>query len=196
MPPEPRRHAHIPKQTSSSGVISFGASAVVLSDIDSLMWIVCVILEESLGGNATVHQYDPRNVRSYQSNRFPGNSIKEFGFFYNPGGHFTRQRHSYTHMHAETQTWTAHSDVHTAFLSFMLISFRLTALHCPFLTTVTCFILCFFLDDFMLNHTKSPILRPIFQLKKISKKKTFKNKRENPQEEQQKRDTERGKKIN
>lgn len=55
MPPEPRRHAHIPKQTASSGVISFGASAVVLSDIDSLMWIMCVILEESLGGNATVH---------------------------------------------------------------------------------------------------------------------------------------------
>lgn len=33
---------------ASSGTISFGASAVVLSDIASLVWIMCVTLEESL----------------------------------------------------------------------------------------------------------------------------------------------------
>lgn len=62
--PEPRRHARIPKQTASSGLIS---SAVVFFNIDSVMRIMCVILGVT-GGNATVHLCDLRNVQSYRSN--------------------------------------------------------------------------------------------------------------------------------
>lgn len=91
--PEPRRHARIPKQTASSGLIS---SAVVFFNIDSVMRIMCVILGVT-GGNATVHLCDLRNAQSYRSSRFPGNFIKNlFFFFLNPAGHFATQGHSET----------------------------------------------------------------------------------------------------
>lgn len=43
MAPEPRRHAHIPKQMASNGF----SSIIVLSDIDSFMWLTVAILDES-----------------------------------------------------------------------------------------------------------------------------------------------------
>lgn len=77
MPLEPHSHTRIPKQWASSGVISIGVSAVVVSNIDSLEWIMSVVLEESL---AEMPQYISMTygMWSYQSNRFPGNCIKEF----------------------------------------------------------------------------------------------------------------------
>lgn len=49
MPPELCKHAHIPKETvSSSFLVACGVSVIVFSDIDRLIWTMCVILEESL----------------------------------------------------------------------------------------------------------------------------------------------------
>lgn len=83
MPPEPQSHSHT--KTNGSGVISFGVSAVVVSNINSLVWIMSVILEESL---AEMPQYISMTYGMwiYQSNRFPGNCIKNLFFLLHSGG--------------------------------------------------------------------------------------------------------------
>lgn len=129
------------KWPAAAFVVACGARVIVLCDIDSLMWIMCVILEESL---AEMPQY-------ISVTRGMCGVISRADFLVTGGGwgsanknlFFTIQgvilpyRHTHTcrdvHLHVDMHTDTHSAAIHTAsflsillFLSFVLLSFSLT----------------------------------------------------------------------